>query len=66
MEVTGNPQIITADVGTRLYLRCVSSNRVKWSDGNGLNLNGSFDMDEGDVLELIMTEAGWDEVSRNA
>ena len=64
--VTANPQIGTAETGTRIYLKGTSdTDTVTFQDGNGLKLNGAKELANGSVLELIKTDSEWLEVSFN-
>lgn len=65
-DITANPQIaVGVTVGQELVLvGRNNSNTVLVQDGNGLSLNGEYEMGEDSVLNLVWDGVNWVETSR--
>lgn len=65
INVTANPQIAAGSDGDTIELRGRNSaQKVLIEDGNGLSLNGSFNMGEDCSITLRYDSVNWVEVSR--
>lgn len=66
--VTANPQISAGTaIGQRLQLIGVDdTNTVKFTNGNGLRLNGDITLGDGDLIRFFWDGTSWQEEYRNA
>lgn len=66
VDISASPQITAGTIAGQemLLICCSNTNTVKFDNGNGLDLNGSITMGDGDALYLVWDGTNWQEVSR--
>jgi len=67
VNITANPQIEAPTVdGSRLTLFCADAvNIVTIEDGDGLTINGPYELELNDSVTLIYLEGQWRDLSVN-